>query len=137
MGLVLTLQAHEDEPTSDECCERGDGEFKPPGFPEEGLHSDVDGCATFAPIPGAIIGGDFKAVVSGGEAREGYATLVVDDLPFFIHGVEAVPEERVFRSGEVEGGERDDEIVVLGGELDRGVGGAEVGCLCVDFPGEH
>ena len=63
--------------------------------------------------------------------------MFVDDLPFFIHGVEAVPEERVFRSGEVEGGERNDKVIVLGGEFNSGVRRAEVSGHCVDFRGEH
>lgn len=137
LDLVFASERQKDEGSGYESGEDGEAKFKPPCFPEEGLHGNADRGSTLAPVSGAATGDDLKTIISGWEAGEGHATLIVDDLPFFINGVEAVADEGVFGSGEIEDGEGDHKVVMFGGELDDGSGRAEVAGFSVYFPGEH
>lgn len=101
LGLVFPAEPQIDKPTCDESGQDGDPKFEPPGFPKEGFHGDVDGGSTLAPFSGAVVGNDFESIVAGGEAGEGDTTLLVDDLPFFINGMEPIADESVFGSSKV------------------------------------
>lgn len=136
-GLKLVLmfapKAQEDDSAGDESGEGGDSEFKPPRFPEKGLHLDGDGGALLVPVSGAVAGDHLEAIVSGGKAGEGDPALFVDDLPFFIDRMEAITGEGVFGGGKVEGGKGDDQVVVVRRKGDCGVRITQIGGPGIDI----